>query len=113
MPAIFQYSVKAKIEEKVRKGLDKQGVEYNVTVKREYTSIKLDRYGAQDLMSVADEKDIDRSVLPDDHEVDLETAGRRRKSSWFVRIIGRKGTEASCQSVDDEDFERRRSSEGA
>jgi hypothetical protein len=104
LPWIAQMSVKSKIESSVKKGLEKQGVEYDLEVNRERTSIRLYRYDKEELTSELEKELLERdralTELPEDKEKG-EPPSRRRDSSWLVRLLGRRGTDASCADMDD------------
>lgn len=106
MPWIAQISVQSKIEKSVRKGLEKQGVEYDLEVNRERTSIRLYRYDKEELTSELEKELLegDRTLTDTSESVD-ETKSRRRDSSWLVRLLGRRGTDASCTDIDNFDFD--------
>tara|TARA_A100001015_G_C15004702_1_gene720117 strand:- start:646 stop:1359 length:714 start_codon:yes stop_codon:yes gene_type:complete len=115
LPWIAQMSVKSKIERSVRKGLEKQHVKYDLEVNRERTSIRLYRYDREEVTSDLEkallERDRDRALTENSTEVGDKDESRRRDSSWIVRILGRRGTDASCEDfegIDDlEDNEER------
>ena len=104
LPWIAQMSVKSKIESSVRKGLEKQGVEYDLEVNRERTSIRLYRYDKEELTSELEKELLERdrvsSDITEDGNNENNEISRRRDSSWLVRLLGRRGTDASCADMD-------------
>ena len=90
MNFILQSGLRKKIEDRVRSSLQKEGVKFELSVLREATSIRLDRYGDM-LVNNAVNSD---AGAPNERR-DESNAQDRRKSSVWTLFSHRRSSEGS------------------